>query len=61
METKPSWQSKTLILNLIAAVSAIFIPAVQVWIAAHPVELATGFAILNMGLRIISKGKIEIA
>ena len=61
METKAAYMSNTLWLNLIAAISAMFIPSVQAWIVAHPVELTTGFAILNMGLRIITKGKIEIS
>ena len=61
METKPALQSKTLWLNFIAAASALFAPNVQSFIAAHPTEVMVGFALLNMALRAVTKGKIEIA
>lgn len=61
METKPAWQSKTLWLNAIAALSALVAPGVQSFISSHPMEVTLGFALLNMLLRVISKGKVEIA
>ncbi len=60
MDTKKPWQSKTIIVNFIAAAGALFYPPVAQWIAAHPVELASAFSILNIVLRVITKDKISI-
>lgn len=61
MENKPAWQSKTLWFNLIAAASAMFFPGVQNFISTHPMEIGVGMGVLNMLLRLVTKGKIEIA
>jgi hypothetical protein len=60
METKKPWQSKTILLNFIAAASALFVPSVNEWIVGHPVEVTSLFSILNIVLRVISKDKIAI-
>jgi flagellar biosynthesis protein FliR len=52
-------QSKTLWTNLILAIVA-FIPAAQVFIQGHPLFLAEGFAVINVGLRLITKDKISL-
>lgn len=59
METKPVWQSKTVLMNLIFAIAAFF-PPMSGWLNAHPDYVIFAFSLLNMGLRLISKGKIEI-
>jgi len=60
MENKKSYLSKTLILNTIAALSAMFYPPLNEWVSAHPQELVIGFSVLNIGLRLITKNKIEL-
>lgn len=58
--TKPTWLSKTLLLNLFGAVFAIFYPPANDWVSAHPdmvVGIITG---LNMLLRFFTKDKIVI-
>ncbi len=60
METKPAWQSKTLWVNLILALAA-FIPGIGGWIAAHPDMLGIAFAVINVGLRLITKKEITIS
>jgi len=61
MDTKKPWQSKTLLLNAIVALLAIFHPASAEFIAGHPGEVAISFSILNMLLRLISKDKISLS
>lgn len=58
--TKPAWQSKTLWVNAIVAVAALVFPPAQAYIAAHPDMVLTVFAVLNMVLRVVTKGKVEI-
>lgn len=57
---KKPWQSKTMWLNALGAVSALFIPGVAAWISAHPAELTMVWAGLNMALRYLSKDKITL-
>ena len=57
---KKPWQSKTIIVNFVLAAGALFYPPVSAWIAAHPTEVATGFSIINIILRAVTKDAISI-
>lgn len=59
MEAKKSWKSKTNWIALINAVIA-FVPVVQSFIQNHPAEYGIALSGIFFGLRLISKGKIEI-
>lgn len=59
MENKSVLQSKTIWVNLIFAIAAFF-PSVQTYITAHPELIPTVFAVLNIGLRLITKQGVEI-
>lgn len=60
MEPKKPWQSKTLILNLVVAVLALVFPPAKDFIEAKPELVISVFAVVNMVLRVITKGKIEL-
>lgn len=60
MITKKPWLSKTLWVNLILGVSAMFIPGVHDWVLAHGDIVASIFAGLNILLRFITKGSIQL-
>ena len=60
MESKKPWQSKTLIMNLVVAVCAMFIPQASSYISAHPEVVAAVFSGANILLRLISKDKIGL-
>jgi hypothetical protein len=60
MDTKKPWFSKTLILNLVVALCAMFIPSAASYIQAHPEGVTMGFAVVNMLLRLISKDAISL-
>lgn len=53
------YQSKTLYVNLILAIAAFF-PSVQQYISSHPEIFTTGFAVLNILLRVVTKSGIQI-
>jgi hypothetical protein len=57
---KKPYKSKTLWINAIVAVLAIAFPPASAWIQSHPDMVMTGFAMLNMLLRVISKDKIGL-
>lgn len=61
MESKKPWQSKTIWINLILALAAMLAPQVQVYIAAHPEMVAIVFSVVNMILRVVTQGKIQIS
>lgn len=61
MDSKKPWFSKTLILNLVLALSAMFLPSVKDYIVAHPEGVTLAFTGLNMVLRLISKDTISLA
>lgn len=61
MEKKPWYTSKTVILNLLAALLVVFYPPAQEWIVSHPDIVAAIFSALNIGLRFISKDKLSIS
>lgn len=60
MEPKKSYLSKTIITNFIVALGAMIYPPLAEWVSAHPQELVIGFSVLNIGLRLITKDKIEL-
>jgi hypothetical protein len=57
---KKPWLSKTLWLNAIVALGALFAPGVSEYIAAQPDVVVGVFAVVNMILRIVSKDKLSI-
>jgi hypothetical protein len=61
MEKKPWYTSKTIILNTLGTLLALFYPPAQEWIVAHPDLVAGIFAVVNIGLRFISKDKLSIS
>lgn len=59
-DSKKPWLSKTIWLNLIAAVLALVYPPASAWLAANA-EITLGFfGGLNILLRLISKDKISL-
>ncbi len=66
MDTKKPWQSKTVVINAILGVVAalsLFWPAaagVPTWIQSHAEIIGAGWAILNVGLRLITKDAISL-
>lgn len=61
MDAKSPLLSKTLWVNLVLALSAIFVPSVGAFIQAHPDVTAVVFAGINMVLRLVTKKPIEIS
>jgi hypothetical protein len=60
MNKKP-WQSKTLIVNLVLALAAIFYPPAKALIESHPEAVAAVFAVINIILRFLTNGAIVIS
>lgn len=60
MPTKSVWLSKTLWVNLVLAVLA-FIPAVSEVVKNHPDYVIAAFSVINMVLRLVSHGKLELS
>ena len=59
MESKPIYQSKTFWVNVIMAVAIPLLPeSIKVYFS--PENIAYFFAGVNMLLRLISKGKVEL-
>jgi uncharacterized membrane protein len=56
---KAPWLSKTLWTNVILAAVAFF-PVAQAWVTAHPLVTTEVFAVINFGLRLISKDQISL-
>jgi hypothetical protein len=61
VEVKKPWQSKTLWVNLIMAVAALFWPAAGDFIASHPEVAMVAFAAVNAVLRLVTKDKLQIS
>lgn len=67
MENKKPWLSKTILLNAamgLIAVASMFYPAAAgagELIKAHAVEIAAGWSVLGIVLRLVSKDKISLA
>lgn len=64
--TKPAWQSKTIILNAIGgliAVASVFthsLDPVSAWVSANSALVASVWAVLGIVLRLVSKDKIVL-
>lgn len=58
--SRPSYLSKTLWLNALSAICALFIPSVNEWVNAHPDMVVGIFTALNIVLRFVTKDKIEL-
>lgn len=59
-ETKKPWFSKTLILNLVMALSALVFPQVGEWVSANPDTMVFVWAGVNAVLRFVTKDKIQL-
>ena len=60
MEEKKFWYSKTFWMNLLIPILGYFIPGVSDWFTTHPKEVLAGWSGINILLRFITKGKINI-
>lgn len=58
-DTKPTYLSKTLWLNLILAIAAFF-PNISSVVQSHPELTIAGFAIANMIMRVVSKSELTL-
>ena len=54
------WQSKVFWTNFVVLVLGVMFPAVGEWVQGHPSEAVYFWTVLNMVLRLFSKGAIEI-
>lgn len=61
METpsKTLFSSKTAAVQAVVAIAA-FVPVARDFVAAHPQEVLLGLALINLAVRLISKGKVTI-
>lgn len=59
IQVKRPWQSRTVILNLVLAVSAFFVGG-NAFVQAHLAEFGMGWGILNIILRSVTKDKISL-
>jgi hypothetical protein len=57
---KKPWESKTIWINLIMAVAA-FMPPVHAVLVAHAEYFTYGMIAINLLLRLVTQGKIQIA
>lgn len=53
-------QSKTLWLNLLVALATLVLPALQDWIAQHPIVAGDGFALANAILRWFTYQRLSV-
>ena len=60
MEAKKHWKSNTMWVNAILAITAMVFPPAHDWIVAHPDYVVYGFTAINIVLRWISNGAIEL-
>lgn len=65
-EPKKPWQSKTIVVNAILAflgAAAMFVPAaapLAAWISANGAIIATVWGVLNVALRLFTKGAVQL-
>jgi hypothetical protein len=59
IQPKPIFKSKTIIVNVVIALSAL-LPPVQQFVQAHPTETLLGLTAINTGLRYITKGRLVL-
>ena len=58
-DQKPFFTSKTVLINGVIALAA-FYPPVGSWISAHPEATLQGLAVVNVLVRLVTKGKITL-
>lgn len=58
---KNALKSKTLWTNFILAALAIFYPPATTFVTNHPEVAASGFAVINMVLRFLTKGTVTLS
>jgi len=56
---KSAFASKTVLVNAVIALAALY-PPVGVWLKTHPDLALQALAIINLGLRFVTKGKITL-
>jgi hypothetical protein len=66
MESKPLWQSKTVLLSVLLGLTGILgslgiIPSVNSWAQGHQDILLTGIGAVGLVLRLVTSGKISIS
>jgi len=59
LDSKPFWLSKTVWFNFAVFVASFF-PQVQVIVQAHPELVIGAIALINKGLRFVSKDKVTL-
>lgn len=60
MQTKKPWLSKMLWMNLLMAVTAIFVPGVNDWIKNNVEVTSILFTGVNVVLRLVTKDKLSL-
>lgn len=63
MDQKPWYSSKTILANILVGLGLIvgqFVPGVNDFIQAHFTAVGDAWAIVNVGLRLVTSGKIQI-
>lgn len=60
MESKKPYLSKTLWTNALIAIFAIVWPGASEWVQENPSMVISGFAVINMILRLVTKDKLEL-
>jgi len=60
VEKKVPWLSKTLWVNAVIAVLALFLPSASEWVAGNPAAAMGVMSAINMGLRLITKDKLRL-
>ena len=57
--TKPLFTSKTAAVQAVVAIAA-FVPGIRDFVAQHPTEVLVGIAVVNLAVRLITKGKVTL-
>lgn len=57
---KPLYLSKTVLVNTLVGLGGMFYPPVSAWIVANPDTAMSIMAVVNIGLRFITKGKATL-
>jgi hypothetical protein len=60
MDTKKPWLSKTLWINFGMAALALFVPGAHEWAMMNPEMITIIFTVVNTGLRLASKEKLQL-
>jgi len=59
--SKKPWQSKTIVVNALMALGALFYAPMSDWISANPGAVASAWSVLGILLRLISKDKVSLS